>query len=364
MGVNAGGGGGACGSNNDWGQYEYALGFGHEFMNGRPGGADILADNGVSGVWLPDGFRAVQPTPDPSQGANALRQPLVCFHGGLQNFDSDLAWIESRPGRQVDISFAMIPPISSSVVLHGDQSQAAAEMKTGAGGGYDSYWKLIGQSLVNSELGNAIIRPGWEAGANWFIWSAYVAGEAVYAQYFKRIVEDVHSVAPHVQIAWDVDVSGGALSGHQTDRSASGQSDGAYSDQAYPGDRYLDYIDMDIYNAQGTPSMVDTFGTANERDSVAWWANYAAQHGKYLGFTEWANECRGGTRNAVDSPQFIQNMWDFVSNQANRVAYNTYFEQGVGGCKYGLDGTPKAAAKYEATFGQAPEGVLPVQSSN
>jgi hypothetical protein len=75
MGVNAGGGGGACGSNNDLGQYEYALGFGQEYMAGRPGGADILADNGVSSVWLSDGFTAVKPTPDPSQGKNRLGQP-------------------------------------------------------------------------------------------------------------------------------------------------------------------------------------------------------------------------------------------------------------------------------------------------
>ncbi len=74
----------------------------------------------------------------------------------------------------------------------------------------------------------------------------------------------------------------------------------------YPGDSYVDYIGMDIYNyinlipTTWKKTSWEYWTTANQGINLDWLVSFAASHGKRISVPEW-----GQTQ---DAPDFITNM--------------------------------------------------------
>ena len=122
------------------------------------------------------------------------------------------------------------------------------------------------------------------------------------------------------------------------------------STRFYPGDEYVDYVGVDVYDiswADGTYPYPDGCSDAcrRERQQAAWdstynsrfglafWTQFAADHGKPLTLPEWGlwDRTRTDGHGGVDNPYFIERMHEFIDDPANNVAYQAYFEFDVGG---------------------------------
>jgi hypothetical protein len=212
-------------------------------------------------------------------------------------------------------------------------------LAAGAAGTYDVHFQRLAQNLVAAGLSNAIIRPGWEFNSPVnYRWSG-VAEPANFAAYFRHVVTAMRSVN----------------SGFTFDLCFTVAMDGTRLDvaRAWPGDSYVDYIGMDLYDMYPGGGM-----TAAQRWNFFITApgglNYlkalAATHNKKMSFDEWAlaSPSWGG---GGDDPAFIQNMYDWM--HANPVDHETYNNVRYSFTNGKLDdgGYPQASAKYKALFG-------------
>ncbi len=295
-------------------------------------------------------------------------------NGGNSNIQGNKEFINSRANRGVVMSFFMYPYNLDGPVTFGGTTtsscpqdpnsdatklnQDKACMLAGAAGQFNAHWANLARILNNYGLNTPklILRIGWECSGNWYPWSAFVAGEANYVSYYRNIVTSMRGAVsnPQFKFAWDC--------GTGTDWGNGGsQNDGHFSSDAYPGNAFVDYLDFDPYDngngGLGASGNDWDANTVNSDHGLAFWANFASQNNKYLGFTEW------GVANDND-PNYIQEVHDFVYNKSNRVAYALYenFDTSTSsgnGQNFNINAHPNSFAAYKRLFGSAPEGVLP-----
>jgi hypothetical protein len=137
----------------------------------------------------------------------------------------------------------------------------------------------------------------------------------------------------------------------------------------YPGDKYVDYIGVDVYDLDSqvypypkncNPSCRRTmqekawdeviFGSPRGLD---FWSYYASDHGKPLSLPEfglWKMEDGSG---GEDNPFFIERMHDFIKWKRNNVAYAAYFNFDGSDGKHSLnDAFPNSGRHYLKWFGK------------
>ena len=147
----------------------------------------------------------------------------------------------------------------------------------------------------------------------------------------------------------------------------------------YPGDDYVDFVGFDEYDfyyngaykvgtTQPTQEQQDTAWRDAELPRITRFGDLARAHNKKIIIGEWGlwqlNDKwhpSGG-----DNPSYIQRMYDWMSDPANRVYMEVYFETPSDGNsqlwpRWGHDTTqyPKAAALYRKLFGNLPKPVAP-----
>jgi hypothetical protein len=228
----------------------------------------------------------------------------------------------------------------------------SASMDAGATGAYDAYFTTLAQELVKSGQEDAVLRIGWEFNLASWPWS--IANEKVYVAYFRHIVTAMRSVSGQkFQIDWNVN---------------NGQS--AYDGQwYYPGDDVVDSIGVDAYDVTGAVYPYATNCDAACRlatQKKAWdehiyggerglkyWSAFARSHGKPLSLPEWGLWQRPDGTGGGDDPYYLQQMYNFITDRANNVSYQAYFE-----LNYGADGShsleesfPVSAQLYRKLFG-------------
>ena len=213
-----------------------------------------------------------------------------------------------------------------------------------AAGAYDSYWRTAATNLVAHHLSTTIVRPGWEFNGNWYHWAAKdnITG---YIGCFRAIVSTMRSVAGQ-QFAFDWNPTVGA---------------GAFPAQlAYPGDGYVDYIGVDIYDTSWTHYPASPVGLAAAQAAawsndlygdhgLAYWSAFAKAHVKPMAVTEWGVVAMTNGHGGGDDPAFIDHMFDFMTDAANNVAYEHYFNTGTPIDDHTLTGPtkfPKSAAEF------------------
>jgi len=236
------------------------------------------------------------------------------------------SWSPSRWRHRMIYSVPMLPATGGSI-------------KTGARGGYDSRFRTLARTLVSAGQQDVVIRPGWEANGSWFRWTA--AGDrGAYVRYFRRVVTAMRSV-PGARFRFDWSVSMGSAS--------------VPAGAIYPGDAYVDYIGMDVYDqywgAGGQHPAVRWNSYLTRPYGLGWHRDFAITHDKPMTFSEWGVIERPDGHGGGDYPYFVDRMSDWIS--ANNVAYAIYFEDDSarGSSALSTGRFPESAAAMRRDFG-------------
>jgi cell division septation protein DedD len=216
----------------------------------------------------------------------------------------------------------------------------------GASGAYNAHYQKLAQNLVAAGQGNAILRPGWEFGGGWYLWKvANTTDAANYAAYWRQIVTTMRAVAPNLKFDWN------PIWGWQSvDPTA-----------AYPGDAYVDYIGIDVYDQSWISNYTDPVARWNDFLSaqwgLSWHRDFAAAHGKPMSFPEWGVAIRSDGHGGGDNSYFVEKMTQWIAS--NNVGYHVYFAfDAPDGAHDLMDGSfPNAAAAFKtamSTSGSTP----------
>ena len=135
-------------------------------------------------------------------------------------------WAQTRYRDRLVYSVPMLPA-------------SGASLQAGARGDYDEHFRQLAQRLVAAGQGGVVIRPGWEFNGGWYRWSA-ASDPAAFRAYFRRIVTAMRSV------------QGGAF---KFDWCPSLGQNSIPAADAYPGDAYVDYIGLDVYDQYLGPEL-------------------------------------------------------------------------------------------------------------
>lgn len=249
------------------------------------------------------------------------------MHVGFQSW-SDLvgcqSWLASLfKGSHADLMWSVpLIPLGSTLAAS-------------AAGAYDSkYLQLANQFVANSAGdGQIYIRLGWEFnGDGWFPWSA-VGKEQDYVKAYQNFVDIFRSVSDKFVFEWTPNVG----------------DVGMNSENAYPGDDYVDVIGMDFYyNTQWDSKNPLTAWNyfVNEAFGLQWHQDFAAAHGKPTAYAEWGVNSDG-------AGPFIELAAKWFKD--HNVLYQNYWESNAAFAGL-LEGGqyPNAAAMYKAIFGAQP----------
>lgn len=220
-------------------------------------------------------------------------------------------------------------------------------LSAGTSGIYDSHFRQLARTLLKWDLADrTIIRLGWEFNSGWARWSAK-SDPAAFAAYFRQVVITMRRVAPALRFDWCPAEGLDQFWGIQGGLAA-----------AYPGDDYVDYIGLDVYDqAWGPGGSIVTDPAArwqqlvNEPGGLAWQAAFAAAHHKPMSFPEWALTERADGHGGGDDPYFIDQMHQWIVT--HDVAYQAYFDHDASDGAHMLESGqfPNAAAEFRTDFG-------------
>lgn len=229
------------------------------------------------------------------------------------------------------------------LVLGAPMFPPGGSLAQGATGAYNSHWATLAQNLVARGLGNTIVRPGWEFGGGWYIWTVNSDQNARdYAAYFRHIVLSMRAVAPALKFNWN------PIWGWDT----------VDPTLAYPGDAYVDSVGIDIYDQSWIPNYEDDAARWADFLNAQWggnfWRGFASAHGKALTIPEWGlvGEADQGGHGGGDNGYFVDAMASWIASAG--VAWHVYFNVDAPDGHHELTPSnqfPLGKADYKARFG-------------
>jgi hypothetical protein len=216
-----------------------------------------------------------------------------------------------------------------------------------AAGDFNPRFVTVAQNMVSAGYGSSIIRLGWEFNGTWFPWAAAGCASG-FVGAFQQVVDAMRSVpGQHFTFEWNPtrgDSGIGNLSNY------------------YPGNAYVDYIGLDVYDTEwgsypGQPAEFQYMKT--QPDGLNWLASLSAFTGKPMVFPEWGlgwGKCSNdGERVSAPNKQvcggddtyFISAMSSWI--QSHRTFEATYWDYGTSS----VHGTanPRVAAALQKDFG-------------
>lgn len=229
----------------------------------------------------------------------------------------------------------------------------SASIEEGVTGAYDKYFRTLGRNLVAADQANAILRLGWEFNLESSRWSTSDA--QAFISYWRRVATTLRSV-PGQQFEFDWNPNNGNNKYDAVDY--------------YPGDDVVDYIGVDAYDVGYThntypyPDRCDADCRLG-RQTNAWnksiyggkrglqfWSRFAAHHGKPMSLPEWGLWIREDGHGGGDNSFYLTKMHEFITDPANGVAYQSYFEfNGADGPHRLMETFPEAGKTFRALFG-------------
>lgn len=185
-------------------------------------------------------------------------------------------------------------------------------LQQGAAGDYNNYFITLAKRLVAKGEGSAVLRLGWEFNGDWYKWSA-ASDPGAFAEYWRQVVTAMRSV-PGAAFKFDWCPSLG--------------TNAVPADKAYPGDAYVDYIGLDVYDWDYLPGYQDPVrrwqDLLNQPYGLIWQRDFAAAHAKQMTYPEWALATLPNGHGGGDDPYFITQMHNWIAQ--NNIAYNIYFD--------------------------------------
>jgi hypothetical protein len=203
-----------------------------------------------------------------------------------------------------------------------------------ASGAYDGHWRTLGERLVASGHGDALLRFAHEFNEFFHDYQVNSANAPLFVQSWRRFVDILRSVpGQRFVFVWNPSL-GDTVTFPRPE-------------EAWPGDEYVDQIGLDVYDAwyRGWRPGIDPPPTAQEQDAVwntqilngprglEFWRQFARAHGaKPLAFPEWGlqlwqERADGRWHGGGDDPRFIQRMHDLINDPAWNVAWHSFWEQ-------------------------------------
>ena len=190
----------------------------------------------------------------------------------------------------------------------------ATTLQRGAAGEYDGHFRQLARTLVQYGYGNAALRVGWEMNGDWYRWSATTDPDAWFA-YYRRIVLAMRSVAGQsFRFDWNVNLGSSAMP----------------ATRAYPGDAYVDYVGIDVYDWKwgaplATPAERWDWITSQQY-GLDWVSAFATAHRKQLTVPEWglAQKAQMHNGGGGDDPLFVRNLLAWTKGEG--VKYESYFD--------------------------------------
>jgi hypothetical protein len=186
-------------------------------------------------------------------------------------------------------------------------------LAAGAAGTYDDMYAALGSTLVHYGEGDAILRLGWEFNGTWYPWAVTNATDAAnFAAYFRNIVTTMRTVR-------------GAAFRYVWNATAGPEPEAAQ--HAYPGDAYVDYVGLDLYDqVWGIPldPKLAWPRYLTEANGLQWLASFASAHHKPAVIPEWGVTIRSDGHGLGDDPLFVANLARWISS--HHVAFTSYFD--------------------------------------
>lgn len=235
-----------------------------------------------------------------------------------------------------------------------------------AAGTYNAKYRSLLTTIRSRNVGNLILRPGWEFNGGWYgwgvnappSWTASAARAALFVQAYRQFAAVAREVLPNALLDWN---------------SAAGNY-GVTTQSFYPGDDVVDIVGMDVYDVID-PDVAYTDAQRwnfhkTRTNGLDWLAAFAAAHKRPISIPEWGcgyKKATSGTANVSrDSAYFIQQMAAWIAG--HNVFYANYFHYPAsdGQWQLGADvplwtnipgstGTPKqfpnASAAYKTIYG-------------
>lgn len=273
-------------------------------------------------------------------------------------------WKKAVPGRRLILSVPMLPgDWNRGGPKGGPGAGEKVSLQDGADGKYNKYFEELAKNLVKFELGDSVLRLGWEMNGGWYTWRGSDNPKA-WGQFFAQIVKTMRAVPGMEKTQYCFNP---AMGWQQFP-----------SDQAWPGDEYVDIVGVDIYDdswATDTYPLTEDL-TAEQVDSrrkkvwsdvvlngqfgLKYWKDFSIKHNKLFSIPEWGVSRRPDKHGGLDNPYFIEQMHKFINDPANNVYFHVYFDvqapDGAHQVSTGISGTektefPNSAAKFLELFG-------------
>lgn len=220
----------------------------------------------------------------------------------------------------------------------------AVNLSACASGAYNANWRAFGSYMVQRGRPKSIVRLGWEFNGTFMYW--YGSNTENWKNCFRQAATSIRATDPQVLIDWTINA-------HGTPAAACGGD----SWNCYPGDEYVDIVGIDNYDHYPpSPNQSAWNSMCNGKEGPCYMANFARQHGKWLGVGEWGVVSKAGVPGGKDNPFYIQKMWEFFQANKDILAYEIYFNDCAQfnvmsdifkGC--GIT-NPKAGAMYNSLY--------------
>lgn len=228
--------------------------------------------------------------------------------------------------------------IGTSLALPGDYHRnnrgVIESWGKAAAGAYDAHWQNMGHRLVASGQAHAILRGAHEFNISDFAWRCAPGEQGDFVAAWRRW-HGVMTAVPgnHFKFVWNPAIGHSAID--------------ALS--AYPGDAYLDYVGVDVYDGwygRGWRPGIDAPPSRAEQDAVwdtvlngyrglKFWRDFATEHGKPLAFPEWGLQlwvrADGYSHGGGDNPAFVERMAAIINDPSWNVAFHAFWEDPAGG---------------------------------
>jgi hypothetical protein len=221
---------------------------------------------------------------------------------------------------------------------------AVGTLATGATGAYNTYFVTLAQTLVAAGESNAYLRLGWEFdGPSCAYCATTPTDEANYATYFQQIVTAMRSVGgENFKFVWNPDLS-------------VFQPNSTYDVAlAYPGNAYVDYIGLEVYDRSWVTPQTPTNAWNKRLPALTAAHQFAAARGKPLAIPEWGVTICPDGHGLGDDPLYINNFTAWMKDPANDVAYESYFDvvgsDGINAKITGID-FPNSLKAFSANMG-------------
>jgi len=211
-------------------------------------------------------------------------------------------WLASNANRHEIITVPLMP-------ITGNQ----AMLQEVADGKYDSYFKTLA-GYLNTKTGapqRIIVRLGWELNGKWYPWSA-VGYAAQYKAAYRHVVQVMRSQCNVLRFEWNLSWGANPKFDWTT---------------AYPGDDVVDVMGMDTYDQynSGWSNMLNAY------EGLAFFRNFAHQHGKSEAYTEWSDSTQPSPSGRGDDTAYIQGMYNWLQAGGTNVLYAGYWNTPSGG---------------------------------